>query len=121
MQYPATTRVIRVMCSGTVSDLLILQAFAAGADGVLVAGCHPKDCHYVKGNLSARRRVTGLRPFLKAIGFGQDRLRLEWIGASEGPKMAETVKGFTQTIKQLGPSPLKKKRIFSTIGAALEI
>lgn len=121
MQYPATTRVIRVMCSGTVSDLLILQAFAAGADGVLVAGCHPKECHYVKGNLSARRRVTGLRPFLEAIGFGQDRLRLEWVGASEGPKMAETVKGFTQTIKQLGPSPLKKKRIFSTIGAALEI
>ena len=108
------------MCSGTVSDLLILQAFAAGADGVLVAGCHPKECHYVKGNLSARRRVTGLRPFLEAIGFGQNRLRLEWVGASEGPKMAETVKGFTQTIKQLGPSPFNKKQVYSMASATSE-
>jgi len=110
MQYPATTRVIRVMCSGTVSDLLILQAFAAGADGVLVAGCHPKECHYMKGNLSARRRVAGLRPFLEAIGLGQDRLRLEWIGASEASKMTETVKSFTQTISGLGPSPLNGRQ-----------
>jgi len=109
------------MCSGTVSDILILQAFAAGADGVLVAGCHPKDCHYVKGNLSARRRVIGLRPFLEAIGYGQDRLRLEWVGASEGPKMAETIKSFTQAIKQLGPSPLKKNSTSPTIGVALEV
>ena len=110
MQYPATTRIIRVMCSGTVSDLLILQAFAAGADGVLVAGCHPKECHYMKGNLSARRRVTGLRPFLEAIGLGRDRLRLEWVGASEASKMAETVKTFTQTIKQLGMNPLRRMK-----------
>ena len=121
IQYPPNLRVIRVMCSGTVSDILILQAFAAGADGVLVAGCHPKDCHYVKGNLSTRRRVTGLRPFLKVIGIGQDRIRLEWVGASEGSKMAETVKSFTQTIKQLGPSPLRRDHVSSMIGAALGV
>ena len=110
MQYPANTRTIRVMCSGRVNELLILEAFALGADGVLVSGCHPGDCHYMKGNLSARRRVAGLKPFLNALGIGSDRLRLQWIGASEGRKMAETVTDFTETIRNLGPSPLKRSQ-----------
>jgi len=110
IQYPPNIRTIRVMCSGRVSDFLILKAFALGADGVLVGGCHPGDCHYMKGNLSARRRVTGLKPFLKAIGISSDRLRLQWIGASEGRKMAETMSSFTQTIRNLGPSPLKRRQ-----------
>ena len=109
-KYPPNVRVIRVMCSGRVDERLILKAFALGADGVLVAGCHPGDCHYQKGNLSARRRVTGIKPFLEAVGIGKDRLRLEWISASEGPKVAETVKSFTETIKGLGPSMLNRKR-----------
>jgi len=109
-KYPPNIRVIRVMCSGRVDERLVLKAFAAGADGVLVCGCHPGDCHYQKGNLSARRRVTGWRPFLDAIGIGQDRLRLEWISASEAPKVAETVKSFTQTIKGLGPSPFNRRQ-----------
>jgi F420-non-reducing hydrogenase iron-sulfur subunit len=107
---PPNVKVIRVMCSGSVSEALILRAFADGADGVLVSGCHPGECHYLKGNLSTRRRVTGLRPFLEAIGISRDRLRLEWIGASEGPKVAETVESFTQTIKKLGPSPFNRRR-----------
>jgi F420-non-reducing hydrogenase iron-sulfur subunit len=107
-KYPPNVRVIRVMCSGRVDERLILKAFIAGADGVLVCGCHPGDCHYQKGNLNARRRMTGLLPFLEAVGIGQDRLRLEWVSASEGPKMAATVKDFTQKIKELGPSPIKK-------------
>lgn len=110
VQYPPNIRTIRVMCSGRVSELLILKAFALGADGVLVGGCHPGDCHYMKGNLSARRRVTGLKPFLNAIGISSDRLRLQWIGASEGLKMAETISGFTETIRNLGPSPLKRRQ-----------
>ena len=110
IQYPPNIRTIRVMCSGRVSDFLILKAFALGADGVLVGGCHPGDCHYMKGNLSARRRVTGLKPFLKAIGISSDRLRLQWIGASEGRKMAETMSSFTQTIRNLGPSPLERRQ-----------
>ena len=109
MKYPPNIRVIRVMCSGRVNEILILKAFAMGADGVLVSGCHPGDCHYVKGNLSARRRVTGLKPFLEAMGIDSDRLRLEWISASEGPKLAETVSSFTQTIKSLGPSLLNTR------------
>ena len=110
MQYPPNVRTIRVMCSGRVSDFLILKAFALGADGVLVGGCHPGDCHYIKGNLSARRRVAGLKPFLKAIGISSDRLRLQWIGASEGKKMADTMSNFTETIKKLGPSPLRRRQ-----------
>ena len=110
MQYPPNVRTIRVMCSGRVSDFLILKAFALGADGVLVGGCHPGDCHYMKGNLSARRRVTGLKPFLKAIGISSDRLMLQWIGASEGKKMAEAMSNFTETIRNLGPSPFKRRQ-----------
>jgi F420-non-reducing hydrogenase iron-sulfur subunit len=110
MQYPPNVRTIRVMCSGRVSDFLILKAFALGADGVLVGGCHPGDCHYMKGNLSARRRVAGLKPFLKAIGISSDRLRLQWIGASEGKKMADTMSNFTETVRNLGPSPLKRRQ-----------
>ena len=110
MQYPPNIRTIRVMCSGRVSELLILKAFAVGADGVLVSGCHPGDCHYMKGNLSARRRVAGLKPFLKAVGISSDRLRLQWVGASEGLKMAESVTDFTETIRKLGPNPLKRSQ-----------
>ena len=110
IKYPANLRIIRVMCSGRVDERLISKAFTMGADGVLVCGCFPGDCHYIKGNLSARRRVTGLKPFFEAIGIGGDRLRLEWISASEGPKVAETVKSFTETIKQLGPSPVNRRQ-----------
>ncbi len=105
-KYEPSLRIIRVMCSGRVNESLILKAFAAGADGVLVCGCHPGDCHYLKGNLSARRRIAGLKPLLEAVGIGSDRIRLEWISASEGPKVPETVKSFTSEIKKLGPSPL---------------
>jgi F420-non-reducing hydrogenase iron-sulfur subunit len=108
IQYPANLRVVRVMCSGRVDERMILKAFAAGADGVLVCGCHPGDCHYQRGNLNARRRVTGLRPFLEAVGIGRDRLRLEWISASEGPKVATTVSSFVESVKQLGPSPFRR-------------
>jgi F420-non-reducing hydrogenase iron-sulfur subunit len=109
LKYPPNVRVIRVMCTGRVDERLILKAFVAGADGVLICGCHPGDCHYQKGNLNARRKITGLRPFLDAVGIGKDRLRLEWIAASEAPKIAETVKSFTQTIKELGPNPIVRK------------
>ena len=106
LQYPPNIRIIRVMCTGRVSELLILKAFVVGADGVLVAGCHPGDCHYMRGNLSARRRVVGIKPFLETIGVEPERLRLAWIGASEGKKFAETVRDFTKVIKEFGPSPM---------------
>jgi F420-non-reducing hydrogenase iron-sulfur subunit len=110
LKCPPNVRIIRVMCSGRVNEILILKALNAGADGVLVCGCHPRDCHYVKGNLSARRRVTGLKPFLKVMGISSDRLRLEWIGASEALKVVETIKNFTETIRNLGPSPFNRRQ-----------
>jgi F420-non-reducing hydrogenase iron-sulfur subunit len=110
IKMPANVRIVRVPCSGRVDEKLISKAFSIGADGVLVCGCYPGDCHYQKGNLGARRRVIGLKPFLEAIGIGGDRLRLEWISASEGGKVADTVKSFTETIKELGPSPLNRRR-----------
>ena len=108
--YPPNVRIVRVMCSGRVDEVLIFKAFAEGADGVLVSGCHPGDCHYQRGNLSTRRRVTAFRPLLETVGFGRDRLRLEWIGASEGPKVVETINTFTETIRELGPSPLNRRQ-----------
>ncbi len=110
LKCPPNIRIIKVMCSGGVSDRFILKAFALGADGVLVCGCHPGDCHYTKGNLNTRRRVAGLKPFLSVMGIDNDRLKLEWIGASESTKVVETVSSFTQTVKNLGPSPLNRRQ-----------
>jgi len=104
-EQPANVDVVRVMCTGRVDPAFILKAFSMGADGVLVSGCHPGQCHYDKGNLSARRRVMALKPFLDAIGIGGDRLRLTWVSGSEAPKMADVVADFTNTIRNLGPSP----------------
>jgi len=107
-QYPPTIRVIRVMCSGRIEPVFILKAFEAGADGVLVSGCHIGDCHYIDGNVNAEKRVKATMKILDLIGLGSDRLRLEWISASEGMKFAEVVRNFTEKIKELGPSPLRK-------------
>jgi len=114
IQYPPNIRVIRVMCTGRVSELLIFKAITAGADGVLVSGCHPGDCHYLKGNLNAMRRITAMKPFLEAMGIESDRLTLEWISASEGRKVADTVENFIEKIKQLGPSKFQKQHACSS-------
>ena len=108
IQYPPNVRIIRVMCSGRVDPQFILRAFEKGADGVLVAGCHPGDCHYLKGNLYARRRVILLKRLLETIGIEPERLRLEWISASEGGKLAEVIHSFVRELERLGPNPLKE-------------
>ena len=102
-QYPATIRIIRVMCSGRVDPLFILRAFENGADGVLVCGCHINDCHYISGNLKAEKRVAQTKQLLNLIGIDPNRLRLEWISAAEGAKFALVVKEFTHYLEQLGP------------------
>lgn len=107
MQYPTNIRCIRVMCSGRVDPTFVLKAFAEGADGVLVAGCHPGDCHYVAGNYKAERRIKLLQDLLADLGIERERLMLRWISASEGEIFASTMKEFTETIRKLGPSPLK--------------
>lgn len=108
IQYPPNIRIIRVMCSGRIDPAFILEALKNGADGVLVAGCHlPSDCHYLSGNFKALRRVTLLKKLLKELGIEPERVRLEWVSASEGDKFAAVVRDMVEQIKKLGPNPLK--------------
>ncbi len=104
-------RTIRTMCSGRVEPSFILFAFAHGADGVMIAGCHPGDCHYNSGNYKARRRVTLLKNMLPQLGIEPERLRLEWISASEALQFQSKVNEFTDEITELGPlTPSEKAR-----------
>ncbi|MGB9684169.1 MAG: hydrogenase iron-sulfur subunit [Candidatus Bathyarchaeales archaeon] len=108
IQYPPNIRIIRVMCSGRIDPAFILEALKNGADGVLVAGCHlPSDCHYLSGNFKALRRVTLLKKVLKELGIEPERVRLEWVSASEGDKFAAVVRDMVEQIKKLGPNQLK--------------
>jgi len=107
IQYPPTLRIVRVMCSGRVDPAFILEAFRSGADGVLIAGCHPGDCHYLSGNYKAQRRFSMLKRVLGQLGLEQERLRLDWVSASEGDRFATVIKDMTKEIKKLGPSPLR--------------
>ena len=108
IQYPPNIRIIRVMCSGRIDPVFVLEAFKNGADGVLVAGCHlPSDCHYISGNFKALRRMSLLKVVLEQFGIEPERLRLEWISASEGDKFAAAVKDMVNRLKALGPSPLR--------------
>ncbi|MEW5920140.1 MAG: hydrogenase iron-sulfur subunit [Bacillota bacterium] len=104
MSYPANIRVIRVPCSSRVSPNFILRAFQRGADGVVVAGCHPGDCHYVSGNYHARRRFSMLRRFLEFVGIEAERLEVHWISASEGSRFAQVMQDITDKIRVLGPN-----------------
>ena len=106
LQMPTDFRVIRVMCSGRVDPEHILKAFSIGADGILVAGCHPADCHYIGGNYRTRRRIPLLQIMLQQFGLDKSRLQLEWISASEGERFQQKITEFIGHIRELGPSPL---------------
>jgi len=108
LQMPSNFRVIRVMCSARVDPEFVLRAFQKGADGILVAGCHPADCHYIGGNYRTRRRMALLRMLIKQFGLDKDRLQLEWISAGEGEKFQQTIRNFTAKIQELGPSPVRE-------------
>ena len=103
MKYAPNVRVIRLMCSGRVDPQFILDAFAKGADGVLIGGCHPGDCHYVEGNYKTLRRFEMLKRLLAQMGIEPSRLRLEWISASEGEKVRAVVNEMVEQVKALGP------------------
>lgn len=108
LQMPTNFLVIRSMCSARVDPEFVLRAFAKGADGVLVLGCHPADCHYIGGNYRARRRIALLKMLLEQYGLDPDRLHLEWVSASEGVRFQSTIKEFTEKVREMGPNPLKE-------------
>lgn len=106
IQYPTNVRVIRLMCSGALDPLYVYRSLLEGADGVLIGGCHPGDCHYTNGNYKARRRVAVLKKILQGLGLEEDRVWLRWISASEGQRFAETIKEMVGEIKSKGPNLL---------------
>jgi len=109
IHYPPNIRVIRVMCSARVDPTFVLHALAQGADGALICGCHPGDCHYSEGNYKAMRRFALLKRVLKAQGVENDRVRLEWVSASEGQRFADVVLDMTERVRALGPSRIRSQ------------
>ena len=104
LNYPTNVKIIRVPCSCRVNPMFILRAFQKGADGVILCGCHPGDCHYTSGNYFTRRRITLLYSMLDFLGIERDRTRLEWVSAAEGAKFAAIMQQFTEDVKALGPN-----------------
>ncbi|MFH1737799.1 MAG: hydrogenase iron-sulfur subunit [bacterium] len=105
--YAPNVRVVRIMCSGRLDPQFVLTALRQGADGVLIGGCHPGDCHYQEGNYKALRRYILLKSMLKDMGIEEDRVRLEWISASEGDKVQKVINDMTEKVRQLGPLRLE--------------
>ena len=108
MVYKPNVRIVKVMCSGRIEPTFVLKAFTNGADGVLICGCHPGDCHYQEGNYRCLRRYQLLQKYITQMGIETERLKLEWISASEGKQFAELIDSFTETITELGPSKIKE-------------
>jgi coenzyme F420-reducing hydrogenase delta subunit len=111
LSYPPHGRLIRVMCTGMVDPQYVLKALLEGADGVLISGCHPGDCHYINGNYKARRRIKLLKTLLPQFGFAPERLRLTWIGASDGIEFAHVMRALVEQVKALGPSEAKTQMV----------
>ncbi len=111
LTYPPNVRVIRMMCTGMVDPKYVIKAFLEGADGVLISGCNPGDCHYINGNYKARRRVKLLKEMLPKFGFDENRLKLTWIGASDGVLLAETINELVGQIKELGPIETREQMV----------
>lgn len=108
-QYPQNVRIVRVPCSGRVDPLFVLKAFQDGADGVMVLGCHPGDCHYQQGNYFAQRRYALMHRLLEFTGVEAERLHVDWVSASEGKKFAQVVTEFTEQVRALGPVAVKRE------------
>jgi len=114
-QYPQNARIIRVPCSGRVDPLFVVKAFQDGADGVMILGCHPGDCHYQQGNYFAQRRYALMHRLLEFTGVETERLFVDWVSASEGKKFAQVVTEFTEQVRALGPVAVKRERMSAPI------
>ncbi len=113
-EYQANVRIIKLPCTGGIDPLFLIKAFERGADGILVSGCHPGDCHYNSGNYHARRRWNVFRPLLEFCGINPDRIQFSWISAAEGGKWVETINGIVDAVRELGPFESYQK--LNTIG-----
>ena len=107
LQYPANVRIVRVMCSGMVHPNVVMNALTKGADGVIICGCHPGDCHYLEGNLKAEKRAEAIKLLLEDFGLEQERFRLEWVSASEGGRFAQVMTEMVENVRAVGPSPYR--------------
>ena len=110
MQYPPNVKVVRVMCSSRINPLFLVNALQQGADGVVVAGCHPGDCHYTEGNFYARRRFALMKNLMEYVGIEPERVQMAWVSASEGARWAKMIKDVTAEIRQLGPMKQIRRR-----------
>jgi F420-non-reducing hydrogenase iron-sulfur subunit len=119
--YPSNIRIIRVPCSGRVDPLFVMKAFQDGADGVMVLGCHPGDCHYQQGNYYAQRRYAIMHRLLEFTGIDSGRLVVDWVSASEGKRFATVVSNFTEQVRAFGPLELKKREAEAKIPTAAEV
>lgn len=119
--YPSNIRIIRVPCSGRVDPLFVMKAFQDGADGVMVLGCHPGDCHYQQGNYYAQRRYAIMHRLLEFTGIDSGRLVVDWVSASEGKRFATVVSDFTEQVRTLGPLELKKQEETVSVGRLAEV
>jgi len=107
LKYPENIKPFRVWCTGGLDPAYILRAFFEGADGIIISGCHPGDCHYDIGNYYARRRLAALKTILKTFGFDENRIWLRWVGHSEGKRLVDTAEEFNEHIKKLGPHKIE--------------
>ena len=113
LQHPPNARLVRTMCSGRIDPVFVLEALRDGADGVIITGCHPGDCHYVKGYFRAEKRFNFLKMALKQLGVEEDRVRLAWVSAGEGEKFSLLIKDMTDKVRELGPNPFKPASVKS--------
>lgn len=111
MQYPPNVRIIRIPCSGRIDPKFILSALRSGADGILVSGCHPGDCHYLSGNYFARRKFILFKSLLEYVGIEEGRLHFSWISAAEGERFADIINEVTESVRAIGPSQRLNKKI----------
>jgi len=107
LKYPANIRLIRLMCSGRLDPTFVFKAIASGADGVMITGCHPGECHYLEQNYKALRRMALLKRLVRDFGIEEERVRLEWVSASEGKRFADVVDDMTRKLRELGPSKVR--------------
>ena len=120
LKYEPAVRMVRVPCTGRIDFHLILKAFETGADGVIVSGCHPNDCHYNAGNFHARRRFAAFRELLGFLGIDQRRLQFFWVSAAEGAKWRDVVNKVTTDVRQIGPFTQYQRMITGAFGEALQ-